>query len=113
MEKMCTGSRANLHKKTSLFVGDMNYRNTMFPSGNNLRRKEMYIILCDNIGNTECGTDGVMFTNKLSIVKRLRQAQQYRERFRENFPNKYQRWSHCFFVRDLRYWPNNPKIYAL
>lgn len=63
----------------------------------------MYAFLCNDKGETLCGSDGVLVVDgRLSAKKRKEKASEYRERFKSHFRSKYDYWTHVFFAPNIR-----------
>ena len=80
----------------------------------------MLAALCDENGNTMLGSDGYVHVDgRYNIHNQIDQAREYRERFKEHFPYKYESMTHVMFVRSIKELPtqyNNrslPTRYAL
>lgn len=63
----------------------------------------MYAFLCNDKGETLCGSDGVLVVDGRLSAKRMKEkASEYRERFKLNFRWKYDHWTHVFFAPTIR-----------
>jgi hypothetical protein len=60
------------------------------------------ISLCDSNGNTLCGSDGNFNVDKRKNLQNIRrEIVEYKERFKTNFPHKYNYWTHFIFKNKL------------
>lgn len=60
----------------------------------------MVAVLCDANGTRQCGSDGVVYIDgRLTRQNQVAEVRQYRERFKKNYPHKYEAWTHCRFTR--------------
>jgi len=56
------------------------------------------ISLCDENGKTLCGSDGNFDVDRrLNFQNIHKQIIEYRERFKSNFPHKYEHWTHFIY----------------
>ena len=63
----------------------------------------MYAILTDAQGVANCGSDGkISIDGRYGPARVLSMVQEYRERFKANFPAKYAAWTHYGLVPSLR-----------
>ena len=64
------------------------------------------VTLCNNKGETMCGTDGHLnIDGRYGLIRTLNECYMYRERFKANFPHKYQYWTHVLLNRTGRIIP--------
>ena len=67
----------------------------------------MYAILTDAAGVANCGSDGkIPIDGRFGPARILATVQEYRERFKANFPATYASWTHYGLVSSLRNDPN-------
>jgi hypothetical protein len=65
--------------------------------------KTMFAFLCNDKGETTCGSDTVVHVDgRLNFINKIEVVRQYRESFRKNFPDKYEFWTHVFFAKTIR-----------
>ncbi len=68
----------------------------------------MLAVLCDENGHTECGTDSYVHVDgRCSLNNRIKQAREYRERFKRHFQHKYDSWTHVMLVRSIKELPDS------
>ena len=70
-----------------------------------------YVILCDENGETKCGSDGHCPVDaRLSPSSIIEIANKYRNTFKKNFPTKYNFWTHAMITDSIS---GTGKIYKL
>jgi hypothetical protein len=76
----------------------------------------MIAVLCNEKGDTLLGSDGYFHVDgRYSKSSQINLARQYRERYKLNFQQKYESWTHVMFVACIRDLPdqyNNRSIPA-
>lgn len=59
-------------------------------------------VLCDENGRTFLGSDGYLRVDgRFTRQNQVKQVRTYREKFKQNFPHKYEQWTHVMFVTSL------------
>lgn len=59
----------------------------------------MIAMFCNEKGVTPCGTDSMFHVDgRFCVGRKLQSAMTQRERFRKNFPHKFESFSHVYFV---------------
>ena len=63
----------------------------------------MKVVLTNADGQTMCGTDGILNVDGRYCMERVWEVvRDYRERYKKNFPHKFEFWTHFGVVRSFR-----------
>lgn len=68
----------------------------------------MIAVLCNENGTTQLGSDGYIHVDgRYNRANQINLAREYRERFKKNFPHKYDAWTHVMFVTRIQDLPDS------